>query len=475
MDHSTQEGRLAVSGVSGVDGSYLWPALTPFQIAALARGWQPRPEHLNELRRWHEATSREHWGLQEGDPRDLADTGWAVIFAEGADPDVRRALRPLLDHRREQATRRSEDFYRELTLRPGESKHDFLPRHGAAPGRPANPAKGVPYYLLIVGGPGEIPFRFQYQLDVQYAVGRVAFDEPGDYERYARGVIRAERDGTDRPRKVTFFGVRHDRSTELSHDHLVGPLADGMRAADGWEIETVLAGAATKDRLARLLGGDATPSLLFTASHGVGFPRGHPRQRTCQGALLCQEWPGPRAGKATPDHYLSAADVRDDACPLGLLAFHFACYGGGTPRHDDFAHRASGERAELAPEAFVARLAQRLLGHPRGGALAIVAHVDRTWGYSFLWPGAGGQLQVFEATLRRLIDGHPVGSAMELFNQSYAELSTGLAAELEEIEYGKTPDDPLLARLWTAQNDARNFVVLGDPAVRVPATAHPRE
>ena len=31
-------------------------------------------------------------------------------------------------------------------------------------GRPANPAKGVPYYLLIVGGPTAIRFRFHLPL-----------------------------------------------------------------------------------------------------------------------------------------------------------------------------------------------------------------------------------------------------------------------------------------------------------------------
>ncbi len=463
---------LVFNGINGATGEYELPPMKPADIAAVALHEQISEELLRTLQDKHEQQEA-HYGVN-ADVTDLSQTGWGVIFA-AKDKNVdglREALQPLLDWRKSQAGEYYKEFSGADGYRPGDSHLDFLKRQKMGPG-PADPTK-VPYYLLLVGDPEQLPYRFQFALDVQYAVGRIHFDTLEEYAQYAASVVEAEKSGVKLPRRAAFFGTQspNDRATTLSARQLVRPLSNELKQKlNQWEIKTYIAEQAHKAQLAHLLGGDETPAFLFSASHGMGFPKGDPRQLRHQGALLCSDWPGPgQWRKPIPESfYFSADDLGSDARLAGMLAFFFACYGAGTPKLDEFAHQALHERAEIAPHAFVANLPRRMLSHPKGGALAVVGHVERAWGYSFMWSDAGRQLTVFEDTLEQLLGGYPIGAAMEWFNERYAELSVVLTNEIEEInEYGKKRDDVKLAGMWTANKDARSYIILGDPAVRLP-------
>ncbi|MGA7729844.1 MAG: hypothetical protein WCD37_01085 [Chloroflexia bacterium] len=491
------EEKLVFNGIDGSNGEYLLPPLTPRELSALVQQeGQPPDDVLSQLEWRNDTISESHLGVVETveDPQDLAYAGWGVIFP-AAMPQVeldalRDALKTLLDWRKSQATRENPDRYKEYCGADGYIRDDtaftWLPRHGRSPGEAANPDV-IPYYLLIVGSPEEIPYPFQYQLDVVYAIGRLYFETWPDesdeqrlakYARYAQSLVEAEKAAERgegfRTRNATFFGVANpdDKATQRSANELVAPLyADLINRRKDWTLSLVPPEKATKETLTRLLGGADTPSLLFTASHGMGFKLNDPRLEHHHGALLCGDWPGPEEwfGRPIPEeHYFSADDVADDAQLHGMIAFHFACYGGGIPKFDDFGHRV-GKSAQIAPRSLVAHLPQRLLSHPGGGALANVAHVERAWNCSFSWKKqVNSQTDTFRDTLLRITRGERIGWAMEHFNDRYAALSTNLRYILGQIKLGVVADDANLSNIWTANNDARSYVILGDPAARLP-------
>jgi hypothetical protein len=473
---------LAFNGINGATGNYALPPMTSTALGKFVAG-QSVPANLKELtERKHQ--DEDHLAIIEGrDPKNLAEAGWGIIFAKDADPAIKEALSDLIKLRQQQAGPLFKIYEDKLAYQPRENKVDFLKTRKAAVFGRVVPEQ-MPYYLLIIGGPKQIPYSFQYQLDVQYAVGRVHFETLQEYANYAASVVAAETGKVKLPRQINLFGVANpdDRATESSCERLIQPvLADLQKEHADWEITAYTREQATKAQLKAMLGGQQTPALLFSACHGMEFPMEDKRQIPHQGALLCQDWPGPKKhlGPIPHDYYLAGDDIEDNASLLGLIAMYFACYGAGTPLLDEFSEQAFKDREQIAPFPFIAGLPTRLLGHPKGGALAVIGHIERAWGYSFAWPGARAQkqTQTFEDAFKRLLDGHPVGSAFEHFNERYAEIATALGHELQEIEeeprYKYDPNE--LAALWTANNDARDYVVLGDPAVRLPVidTAQP--
>ncbi len=397
------------------------------------------------------------------DVRDLASAGWGVVFTGDADPETRDALAELLEHRQDQAGDRYQVF--EGVPRgylPGDDRNRWLTRQGVGPGV-ANPDR-VPYYLMLVGSPSAIPFEIQFDLGVRYAVGRLAFDTPEEYARYARNVLEVET-SSPRSRKLTFFGVQNpdDLATAGSMKHLIVPVRDYFQDFPGWETEAVLQREATKIRLGEILREEA-PAVLFTASHGMA-PGQRGRLFDRVGAILCDEYPGPKAwqGRIPPEFYFSAADVPDGADLTGLIAVLFGCYTVGMPEHDSFC-RVPPRR--LGPEPMISPLAQRLLGKERG-ALAAIGHVDRAWDFSLVWEKAGSQPQTFKAVLGCLLEGQPVGAAARFLGDRYADLGLDLKQMLLDFLLSGEVDRDRLPELWVAEADARSYMVLGDPAVRL--------
>jgi hypothetical protein len=196
----------------------------------------------------------------------------------------------------------------------------------------------------------------------------------------------------------------------------------------------------------------------------VKFKMTDPAQRDKQGAMLCQDWPG--FGAAAPEHLFTAADIPAEAKLDGLIHFFFACYGGGCPREDNFGLGTGEPPRQLVRAPIVSRLPQRMLLQ---GALASFAHVDRAWAYSFQNTRGAPQVQEMRDVMVRILQGQRLGQALDGFNLRWAVLS----AELQESQKSREAfadqlvSNAELANRFVARNDARNYIVIGDPAVRL--------
>ena len=463
-----------VNGIDADTGQY---AFVPRSIDDLAKQVLVRPG-VGAFAEMHAETPRS-FGLPFGmDPERLEESGLGIVFHEDTPQNVRAALEPLIKRRGQQAA----DRCKLLDYKKGEQTRGWYQRHHISAGN-IDP-EIVPYYLLLIGPPDLIPFDFQYLLGVEYAVGRLAFDTAAEYERYARSILAYE-SGNSVPnaKEIAYWGTRHlgDPATNLSASLLVDPLANGIAGAAGalkrpihadvgYDRKLCLGDEATKERLLASLHAAKPPAMLFTASHGMAVKSGRPNQLADQGALLCQDWPG--FGSVRAEHFLAAADIADDANVNGLVALLFACFGNGTPDADQFPMDLlqAGKPPPLAPQPFIAALPRRLLAHPNGSALAVIGHIDRAWGFSIQAPKvADAQIGTFRNSLGFILSGAPVGHAMcGQFGARYAALSTALASSTSPTAPASMHlSDRDLVTNWLERNDAQNYLLLGDPAVRI--------
>jgi hypothetical protein len=124
---------------------------------------------------------------------------------------------------------------------------------------------------------------------------------------------------------------------------------------------------------------------------------------------------------------------------------------------------------------FVAALPQAALANPQG-PLAVIGHVDLAWTYSFQEMGraARDRPSRFLGLLSSLVEGSRVGVGLSALLRSFVMANTELTTLYEQEELARqsgrsSPVDAVaLAHLWMLRHDLAGYVLLGDPAVRLP-------
>lgn len=391
---------------------------------------------------------------------------WALLLPPQSPEteEIAAALKPLVDHRQGQV------WYSPEPPAATEPENWIVNHYSQME------ENKRPYYVLLAGNPAAIPFRFQYTLDVQAAVGRLSFESLEDYARYAKKVVDFETgDDSFVAQKAVFFAPEHSigDATHFSRRYMTDKLVE-MVQEKKIPVSYCAGDDATLVNLeSSFAGAPEAPALIYTASHGLGVPGGDEGlRRRLQGALVCQDYDG-HAG------VFSADQVPADAFGHGSIVFTFACYGAGTPRQSDFFHWLKDPRLlDCRPaQDFIAAMPQQLLQHPQG-PLAFIGHLDPAWIYSFADPtrleddkGWGSRMAPFRQAVDHLFQGATVGYAVKRFNEIYAIISVDLAnIENQFRADAARGEDPQwtkkLIDTWMTRNDTQNFIVLGDPAVK---------
>lgn len=417
----------------------------------------------------------------EAAPDDLVHQRWGVIAPAGGDGDrLLDAIAPLVEHRRRQQgpvriyrvparmTAAEAARWKKRVFRTGADLDGDLPR-----------------YQLILGDLDQVPLAVQQVQASDGFVGRIAFDDLDGYRAYAAKVVRWE----DRPAPVAeghaiLHAVRDGTpATRLGVEALIAPGAELLRArrAAGdvryGELRVTGSERPAPDELWAAAALDR-PGVLLSLGHGAGVPRsgGASRQRREQGALSFG-----RGG------LLTGADLAGRGFLPGGVWLAVACFAAGTPETSAYHHwldmlrRAGHVGSETGhvldtlahDRPFVAALPRAALADPEG-PLAFVGHIDLAWAYSFfdLDDRPRRRPARIAGVLQALLNGHRTGVAARKLMQWFAEVNTELSAlDDARARAGGAPDDPEQVRrghLWMLRQDLAGYVLLGDPATRLP-------
>lgn len=341
----------------------------------------------------------------------------------------------------------------------------------------------VPAYVLIVGGPEQVPFGFQSLMDSVASVGRLEFDRIEDLAAYVAKLLRLE--AAPDPiveREALFFATDGglEDPTYFSRKYMAEPLAAHVRDKHKFKTTELAGEEATKANLLQAFK-QSKAGLVYTASHGLGATSETQAVQTRYNGAICCQADGP----LTLDHLLSADDIPlSEPILEGAVLFQFACFGYGTPAVSEYAHwmpDSWGKAQQLAERDFVAALPKRLLAHPRG-PIAFIGHLDTAFLHGFADASQPHTLDrwhtriaPFKKAVDQLLGVQPSGLAMEGINERYSLCNALLTNTNDRIQRGTmTWTEEAMAGFvdtWITRGDAQNYLIFGDPAasLRLPA------
>lgn len=421
-----------------------------------------------------------------GDPQDLAKQGWGLVITD--DDRGKQLLGAIEELRRVRREQQGFDVtvYR---VKPGMDARAAARWKSEVYWNSRVSRKARPRYMLVLGDLDGVSLEFQQMVGADTFMGRLAFSNPQDYSAYAQKILQWEKQPANESYgRATFYTVRDGtRATATADRQLVAPLynscvkdarADGE--IEGSDIVSIPYEYGRADPISPLLSSlqDTRPTVFFSASHGVGAPPdgfetpGH--RRALQGAMCFD------GGKR-----LTAHDLTGQTFLPGGVWFMLACYGAATPAKSAYhewlrvlkENQAYQESAaaviEGLPNAgetpFIAALPQSLLANPRG-PLAVVSHADLAWTFAFEDVGSSrNHPERFEGFVKGILNKNRIGTAFHDLYRFWGETSGELLTYYEANDVAMLNREPVdRSRLWMVRNDIAGYMLLGDPAARLP-------
>jgi hypothetical protein len=416
--------------------------------------------------------------VPESDKSDPRTVGWTFLISS-KDPrrnDIINAVRPLAEFR---AMKNVDDpvLFNNESM---DTWYDWLGRN-----YDKDAETEPPHYVLIVGGPQQVPFDFQSFLGIAASVGRIDFDSIDDLKNYVNKIIRLEKENAPivNPESVFFATDAGWRDpTYYSRLYMAEPLAQHINDKFGFKTEKIIGDDATKKRLVESIT-RSKAAVVYTASHGMAEPnKALEVQKRINGAICCQK----TDELEEEENWLFTSDdiPFDNNNPFleGSVFFQFACFGYGTPKESVY-NRWLGKEPKLnAQEDFIAAIPKKLLTHPRG-PIGFIGHVDLAWLHGFDdpknpdLPGAQGdpwnfRIKPFLKALEVLLDKRrPTGRSMIEMSKRLAQMSDLFATRSTLIENNEIPRTLQFRNRMTldfiTRNDAKNYMIFGDPAARL--------
>lgn len=420
-----------------------------------------------------------------GDPNDLEAQRWCLILPEGPAGDrLRDLIKPLIALRREQQGGHPVKEYR-VPAGPMTMAEAALwrKRHFDA-GEHMNAE--VPRYQLILGDFDQVPLALQQMQASDGYVGRLHFSDEQGYAAYVEKVLRAEklpRQGLGR----MIVHTAHDGTPALDAGFkaLISP---GLELIRGGMDQGRFPASALQVHGKELDPGRdeflentalAEPGVLFSMSHGIGAPKG--------GWSEADRLAGQGSMSFGREGHLSASELVSRTFMPNGVWFMFACFGAGTPDISAYSHwlkhLVDAGRYSRVPDVlktlagtgrpFVAATPQKALANPNG-PLAFIGHVDLAWTFSFREDDSPAKKRPgrFVDPLKSMLKSDRVGIGFRELYRYLALTDTELSSiHDDDVRTKATPSNEERIRrgyLWMMRQDLAGYVLLGDPAARLP-------